>query len=69
LGEIDEEKCSPVVFLLVRRGHPLSSGPLPPMRKSTKVFDQIRAEEAWEPKLSTALLETFPFWNDWNDDR
>jgi len=35
----------------------LSSGPLPSVRDFTKVFDQIRDEESWEPKVSTALLE------------
>ena len=33
------------------------SGPLPAMRNFTQVFDQIRDEEVWEPRLSTALLE------------
>jgi len=35
----------------------LSSGPLPPVRDFTKVFDQIRDEESWEPKVSTTLLK------------
>ena len=35
----------------------LSSGPLPPVHDFTRVYDQIRDEESWEPKVSTAFAE------------